>query len=175
MKEVDLEITKDSALNIIMDKIAETTNLYSLTKDETESKELNEKLQVLNKIKDEIYLGNIKIINNVIKTLPPEKVFIYRRGREDEGFEPQELKPKTLSTGDLLETLTVERNNSNKGYVFRRQNSFQDDYNKIKDSMEKRGAPEAQFKQLNEIYNRYVTYLNYIKYQEQNGFDVDDI
>lgn len=65
--EIELETKTEMALNIIVDKIAEITKLYSITKEETLSKELKEKIEILNKIKDNIYLGNINIINNVIK------------------------------------------------------------------------------------------------------------
>lgn len=66
------------------------------------------------------------------------------------------------------------RENSNRNYVFNAKDSFQEDFNKIKTSMENRSAPEAQFKQLNEIYDRYITYLSYIKYQENNGLCIED-
>ena len=65
--EIELENKVEIALNIVIDKIAEITDLYSITKEESLSKELKEKVNVLNKIKDNIYLGNINIINNVIE------------------------------------------------------------------------------------------------------------
>jgi len=66
-EEINLETKTEIAKNIITNKIAEITNLYSITKEEKESKELKEKLNVLNKIRDEIYLINVDIINNVIE------------------------------------------------------------------------------------------------------------
>lgn len=66
-EEIKLEKKTEDAKNIIMNKIAEITNEYSITKEEIKSKELKEKVDILNKIKDEIYLGNIDIINNVIE------------------------------------------------------------------------------------------------------------
>lgn len=67
MEDVELDIKRDLALNIIMDNIAKLTREYSLTKDKETSIELKEKVNVLNKIKEEIYLGNIEIINKVIE------------------------------------------------------------------------------------------------------------
>ena len=66
-EEINLETKTENAKNIITNKIAEMTNLYSITKDEKQSKELKEKINILNKIKDEIYLVNIDIIDNVIE------------------------------------------------------------------------------------------------------------
>ena len=43
-----------------------------------------------------------------------------------------------------------------------------------KASMIKRGAPECQIEQITEIYNKYVTYLNYIKYKDKIGNSIDD-
>lgn len=67
MEDVELDIKRDLALNIIMDNIAKLTREYSLTKDKETSIELKEKVNVLNKIKEEIYLCNIEIINKVIE------------------------------------------------------------------------------------------------------------
>lgn len=67
MEDVELDIKRDLALNIIMDNIAKLTREYSLTKDKEASIELKEKVNVLNQIKEEIYLGNIEIINKVIE------------------------------------------------------------------------------------------------------------
>ena len=66
-EELRLEKKTEDAKNIIMNKIAEITNEYSIAKEEIKSKELKEKIDVLNKIKEEIYLGNTVIINNVIE------------------------------------------------------------------------------------------------------------
>lgn len=67
MEDVELDIQRDLALNIIMNNIAEFTREYSITKDKNKSTELKEKVDVLNKIKEEIYLGNTEIINKVIE------------------------------------------------------------------------------------------------------------
>ena len=67
MEDIELDINTNLALNIIMDNIAKLTRKYSLTKDKKTSIELKEKVNVLNKIKEEIYLGNIEIINKVIE------------------------------------------------------------------------------------------------------------
>ena len=66
-EEIKLEKRTEDAKEIIMNKIAQITNEYSTTKEEIKSKELKEKVDVLNKIKEEIYLGNTDIINNVIE------------------------------------------------------------------------------------------------------------
>lgn len=67
MEDIELDINTNLALNIIIDNIAKLTREYSLTKDKKTSIELKEKVNVLNKIKEEIYLGNIEIINKVIE------------------------------------------------------------------------------------------------------------
>lgn len=67
MEDIDLDINMEIAINIIMNNIAELTQKFSVTKDEKESNELKNKINVLNKIKDEIYLGNENIIKKVIE------------------------------------------------------------------------------------------------------------
>lgn len=67
MDDIELDIKSDIAIDIVMNNIATLTNEYSKTKDEKRSKELKEKINILNKIKDEVYLGNQDIILNVIK------------------------------------------------------------------------------------------------------------
>ena len=67
MEDIELDINKELAINIIMDNIAELTKKYSIAKDKNKSRELKEKVNVLNKIKEEIYLGNTEIINKVIE------------------------------------------------------------------------------------------------------------
>lgn len=67
MEDIELEINKELAINIIMDNIAELTKEYSITKDKDKSTELKEKVNVLNRIKEEIYIGNTEIINKVIE------------------------------------------------------------------------------------------------------------
>lgn len=67
MDDIELDIKSDIAIDIIMNNIATLTNEYSTTKDEEKSKELKEKINILNQIKNEVYLGNEDIILNVIK------------------------------------------------------------------------------------------------------------
>ena len=67
MDDIELDIKSYIAIDIVMNNIAALTNEYSTTKDEKRSKELKEKINILNKIKDEVYLGNKDIILNVIK------------------------------------------------------------------------------------------------------------
>ena len=67
MEDIDLDINMERAINIIMNNIAELTKKFSVTKDEKESNELKDKINILNKIKDEIYLGNENIIKKVIE------------------------------------------------------------------------------------------------------------
>lgn len=120
---------------------------------------------------DDSYKG----VESAIRLLPPHQISIYRRGTLEEDQAPQEItNPNQLLTpGDIIQILSKEREYSNRKYVFDSMNSFQEHFNKIKTSMESRGAPEAQFKQLNEIYNRYITYLNFIKYQEESGISFE--
>lgn len=67
MEDIDLDINMERAINIIMNNIAELTKKFSVTKDEKESNELKDKINILNKIKDEIYFGNENIIKKVIE------------------------------------------------------------------------------------------------------------
>ena len=66
MDEANLEINKNLALDIIMNNIAKITQQYSMEKDKNKSIQLKEKTNILNRIKDEIYKGNLEIINKVI-------------------------------------------------------------------------------------------------------------
>lgn len=65
--DIILDINSDMAIDIVTNNISELTKMYSITKDENESKQLQEKINLLNKLKDEIYLGNKEIINKVIE------------------------------------------------------------------------------------------------------------
>ena len=122
---------------------------------------------------DDSYKG----VETVIKSLPPENIYIYRRGNAEEKYVPQEImidNNMIPTQEDVLNILVEEREKSNKEYIFKTENNFQEDFNKIKTSMDNRNAPEPQLQQLKEIYNRYITYLNYIKYKENTGFDLTD-
>lgn len=66
MEEIKIDINNKNAMNIIMNNIAKLTQEYSFEKDKNKSKELKEKINILNKIKDEIYTGNKEIINRVL-------------------------------------------------------------------------------------------------------------
>lgn len=121
---------------------------------------------------DDSYKG----VEKVVKILPPDQIHIYRRGTKEEEYIPQEITKRNkvkLTNDNIMQILSKERENSNKNYVFNTTNSFQEDFNKIKTSMEKRKAPSEQFEQLESIYNQYITYLNYIKYKEY-GYGIDD-
>ena len=122
------------------------------------------KLTDLNRHED-----SYKGVEKVVQTLSPDKIHIYRRGKKEEDYIPQEITKhdeQNLNTEDIIRILLKERENSNKNYVFNETNSFQKDFNKIKTSMEKRKAPDAQFAQLEKIYDQYIMYLNYIKYKD---------
>lgn len=66
MNDMELEMNRDLALEIIMDNIALLTKQYSTTQDKEECLKLKQKLDLLNKIKEELYLANEEIINKVI-------------------------------------------------------------------------------------------------------------
>lgn len=121
---------------------------------------------------DDSYKG----VETVVKKLhSSNEVSVYRRGNKEEAYIPQAIgKIKSANPQEIMGILEKERKRSNKAYVFDSAGSFQEDFNKIKVSMQQRGAPEAQLKQLNEIYDRYIMYLHYIKYKE-SGFDNTDI
>lgn len=60
--EVELEL----AIDIITGKIAELLNKFAITQDKQESKILKEKINVLQQIKDELYLNNYSIAKKVL-------------------------------------------------------------------------------------------------------------
>lgn len=123
---------------------------------------------------DESYRATAGVINE----LSNYNVQIFKRGTEEENFVPQELTDSshTYSLNEFLKILNDEREKSNYEYVFENNGrSFQEDYNRIKASMIKRGAPECQIEQITEIYNKYVIYLNYIKYKDEIGNSIDDM
>ena len=57
----------DIAEEIVIDKLTNLMNEYSITKDRKRSIELKKKIDVLQKIKEEIYSGSQRIIKMVIK------------------------------------------------------------------------------------------------------------
>lgn len=114
--------------------------------------------------------------NNVIKILNGRTIHIYRRGTKNEQYIPQELTipNKKYDDREFIEILAEERKTSNYNYVFNNyERNFQDDFNRIKSSMIKRKAPNDQFTQLNLIYEKFISYLNYIKYQENSKFAIE--
>lgn len=67
MKDIEFDIKKALALDIITNSIVKNTREYSVTQNKEESTKLKDKVNVLNRIKDEIYLGNVEMINKVIE------------------------------------------------------------------------------------------------------------
>lgn len=63
MKEEYAEIAQE----LIEDELARIVNEYAVTKDEAKSKKLKEKIDVLKKIKKEVYNGNPNIIKMVLE------------------------------------------------------------------------------------------------------------
>ncbi len=83
----------------------------------------------------------------------------------------QELTKQDLeyTVEDFMKMLAQERRKSNHNYVFDNTGkNFQEDFNRIKSHMLQRNAPDAQLSQLNLIYDKYISYLNFIKYQEES-------
>lgn len=64
---MDNEVNLEKALEIVTDKIVLLTKEYSTQKEEKNNNELKEKLELLKKIRIEVYKGNKEIINKVIK------------------------------------------------------------------------------------------------------------
>lgn len=108
---------------------------------------------------DDSYKG----VSSVLETLPLDKINIYRRGTVDEELIPQDIIAENgihlQSTEELLNYLRRERNSSNSQYVYSsKRPNFLEDFQLIKRSMEARNAPEEQFHQLEQIYDRYITF-----------------
>lgn len=61
-------IEKEKALNIVVDAISQMMNQLMENKDKSSQKQIKEKLEVLQGVKDEIYKGNEKIIKKVLET-----------------------------------------------------------------------------------------------------------
>lgn len=61
-----MEDESDIALDIISNKIAEVTNIYATSKKAEEISICKEKLNVLEKMQQEIYMNNKKIITKVL-------------------------------------------------------------------------------------------------------------
>lgn len=126
-----------------------------------EEKSENKKLTNLNR-HDESY----RELLNVIKDLPIDKTYIYRRGTEKERFVPQLLeKTQGCSVQKLYLNLINERENSNKLYALGKgtNRSFLQDFFKIKLLMNERNASEDHFIQLKKIFERYIRYINFNK------------
>lgn len=108
---------------------------------------------------DDSYKGVI----TVLKDLPLDRVSIYRRGNVEEQLIPQQIMAENQtqihSTEELLSYLRKERYNSNVQYVFNRERpNFLEDFQVIKRFMQERNAPPEQFQQLEQIYDRYITF-----------------
>ena len=54
------------ALEIVNDRISQLMNVFSVEKDQAKSKEFAEKIDVLQKGREQVYLGNQEIIEKVI-------------------------------------------------------------------------------------------------------------
>ncbi len=54
------------ALEIVNDRISQLMNVFSVEKDQAKSKEFAEKIDVLQKVREQVYLGNQEIIEKVI-------------------------------------------------------------------------------------------------------------
>ena len=109
--------------------------------------------------------------SSVIRELDKRNIQIYRRGLKKENYVPQELTKQDLeyTVEDFMKMLAQERRKSNHNYVFDNTGkNFQEDFNRIKSHMLQRNAPDAQLSQLNLIYDKYISYLNFIKYQEES-------
>lgn len=57
----------EKAVEIINDNIAKYMNEYAITKDNEESKELKKKIDLLEMLKNEVYLNKQSIVNNVLE------------------------------------------------------------------------------------------------------------
>lgn len=62
-----MEEDSEIALDIISNKIAEIVNIYATSKDVEEISTCKEKLNVLEKMQQEIYMNNKKIIAKVLE------------------------------------------------------------------------------------------------------------
>lgn len=64
---MDIDVKNELALDIITNEIAKLFDEYAFNKDEEKNKKIEDKIKILEKIKEEIYLNNEKIIENVLE------------------------------------------------------------------------------------------------------------
>jgi len=57
----------ENAIIIVTTNLAKLMNKYAITKNKDESQKLKQKIDLLENIKDEIYQGNLLIIDKVIE------------------------------------------------------------------------------------------------------------
>lgn len=163
---IDTKTLNDKGYNIRYYILAVGDLISSLSIHSRYEKKIKEDNHMLLKLTnlnrhDESYRQLLKII----KILPVDKTNIYRRGTEKEGFVPQLLnKNQKNSLQSLYSSFIFERERSNKIYIFGQgtNNNFLQDYYRIKSSMIIRNAPETQFIQLKNIYEKYVRYMNFL-------------
>ena len=105
-------------------------------------------------------VGFTRFTCNALSQIIPNMVPFVFRIHED---------PNPKKIEDFMKMLAQERRKSNHNYVFDNTGkNFQEDFNRIKSHMLQRNAPDAQLSQLNLIYDKYISYLNFIKYQEES-------
>ena len=108
---------------------------------------------------DDSYTAVTKCLQNI----DPEKVNLYIRS-ENAAVAPKKIPTEGKTITEILSVLKRERDTSNHEYVVGSGvRSFMADYQNIVALMEKRGAPQEEYTQLNEIYGRYEYYKSRIK------------
>ena len=61
------DIRAEQAMYIVTNEIAKIMDSYAIEKDKEKSQKSKEKIDLLQKIKDEIYIGNKNIIDRVLE------------------------------------------------------------------------------------------------------------
>lgn len=102
-------------------------------------------------------------VTECLQNIDPEKVNLYIRS-ENAVVAPKKIPTEGKTITEILSVLKRERDTSNHEYVVGSGvRSFMADYQNIVALMEKRGAPQEEYTQLNEIYGRYEYYKSRIK------------
>lgn len=112
---------------------------------------------------DESYMA----VDECIEGMNPERINLYIRS-ENVDIPPKKIPTEGKTITEILSVLKRERDTSNHEYVVGSgEKSFMTDYQNILALMKRRGAPQEEYTQLNEIYERYEYYKSRIKDKDE--------
>lgn len=108
---------------------------------------------------DESYLA----VTKCLEDMNPERINLYIRS-ENADIPPKKIPIEEKTTTEIVTILERERKDSNYKYVVGSGGrSFISDYKAIVELMKRRDAPQEEYEQLDDIYERYVYYKSQMK------------